>query len=172
MRIVEAPRATVNEADGSQVMVNGTVVGVNFDAKKAAEEGSVADSVTRLTAALNATGMSLDAQKIAEDSTAKDGEYPITRLSQAQFDRLRDQLAIPGVVTNEQAELVAKDPGFAPALLSQVKKVVDSEVDGHVGWRVVTVNPNGLDADVLTDHAATPAPVSYTHLTLPTNREV
>ena len=158
MRIVEAPRATVNEADGSQVMVNGTVVGVNFDAKKAAEQGSVADSVTRLTAALNATGMSLNAQKIAEDSTATDGEYPITRLDQAQFDRLRDQLAIPGVVTNEQAELVSKDPGFAPALLSQVKKVVDSEVDGNVGWRVVTVNPNGLDADVLTDHAATPAP--------------
>ncbi|MGV9859482.1 penicillin-binding transpeptidase domain-containing protein [Gordonia sp. NPDC003425] len=158
MRIVEAPRATVNEADGSEVMANGSVVGINFDAQKAAAGGSVADSVTRLVSVLRPFEPSLDAQKIAEESTATDGEYPITRLSHADFDRLRDQLAIPGVVHNEQAELVPTDPGFAPALLTQVRKVVDDEVDGRVGWRIVTVNPNGLDADVLTDHAASPAP--------------
>ncbi|MFT4042061.1 MAG: penicillin-binding transpeptidase domain-containing protein [Gordonia sp. (in: high G+C Gram-positive bacteria)] len=158
LRIVEAPRATVNEADGSEVMRNGTVVGLNFDAKKAAASGSVVDSVTRLAAALHRIAPTLDVQKIAEESTASDGQYPITRLSHADFDRLRDQLAIPGVVTNEQAELVSTDPTFAPALLAQVKKVVDSEVDGRVGWRIVTVNPNGLDADVLADHAASPAP--------------
>lgn len=158
MQTVGAPRATVNESDGSEVMINGTVVGVNFDARKAAESGSVADSATRLVAALASVDRSLSAQKIAEESTASEEPYPITRISEATFDRLRDQLAIPGVVTNEQAELVAKDPRFAPALLSQVKKVVDSEVDGRAGWRIVTVNPNGSDAEVLADHAAEPAP--------------
>ncbi|RPA12563.1 penicillin-binding transpeptidase domain-containing protein [Gordonia sp. OPL2] len=158
LRILGAPRATVNEADGSEVMVNGTVVGINFDAAAAAASGSVADSVTRLVSVLRPFDPTLSAQKIAEESTAAQTPYPITRLSQRDFDRLRDQLAIPGVVHNEQAELVAKNPGFAPALLTEVKKVVDKEVDGRVGWRVVTVNPNGLDADVLADHAPEPAP--------------
>lgn len=158
LRITEPPRAAVNEADGSQVMTSGTVIGVNFDAKAAAAQGSVADSATRLVAALSASQPGLDAQRIAEESTASDGPYPITRLSSGDFDRLRDQLAIPGVVTNEQAELVPTDPSFAPALLSQVRKVVDGEVDGRVGWRVATVNPNGLDADILVDKPAQPAP--------------
>ncbi|MFW0796339.1 penicillin-binding transpeptidase domain-containing protein [Gordonia sp. CPCC 205515] len=158
LRTVEAPRATVNESDGSRVMTNGTVVGINFDAKQAAASGSVADSVTRLVSALHGVDPTLSAQKIAEDATATDGQYPITRMSHQTFDRLRDRLAIPGVVHNEQAELVPTDKNFAPALLSEVKKVVDGEVDGRVGWRVVTVNPNGLDADVLEDHAAQPSP--------------
>lgn len=158
LRIVEAPRAAVNESDGSEVMTNGSVVGINFDAKQAAAGGSVADSVTRLVTALRGIDPSLSAQTIAEEATATDGQYPITRLSQQTFDRLRDRLAIPGVVHNEQAELVPVNKNFAPALLTEVKKVVDSEVDGRVGWRIVTVNPNGLDADVLEDHAAQPAP--------------
>ncbi|ACY21370.1 penicillin-binding protein transpeptidase [Gordonia bronchialis DSM 43247] len=158
LNITEPPRATVNEADGSEVMVNGTVIGVTFDAHEAATQGSVADSVTRLVDVLRPYDRSLSAQVIAEESTAENGPYPITRLSRATFDRLRDQLAIPGVEHNEQAELVARDPRFAPALLTQVKRVVDDEVDGRVGWRVATVNPNGLDADILSDHAPQAAP--------------
>ncbi|WP_137809351.1 MULTISPECIES: penicillin-binding transpeptidase domain-containing protein [unclassified Gordonia (in: high G+C Gram-positive bacteria)] len=159
LQIVEAPRATVNESDGSEVMVNGTVVGVNFDATAAAEQGaSVAESVTGAVAVLRRFSPSLNEQTIIEQVTANRQQYPLARLSHDQFDRLRDQLAIPGVVTNEQAELVPEDPRFAPALLTEVKKVVDSEVSGRAGWRVVTVNPNGLDADVLADHDPDPAP--------------
>ncbi|MGW5521577.1 penicillin-binding transpeptidase domain-containing protein [Gordonia sp. NPDC003950] len=158
LRTTAAPRATVNEADGSEVMVNGTVVGINFDAKAAAAQGSVGDSVTRLVDVLAPVDPTLNAQKIAEESTADDGQYPITRLSTADFDRLRDQLAIPGVVHNEQAELVPTNPAFAPALLTGVRSVVDGELAGRSGWQIVTVNPNGLDADTLTDHAAEPSP--------------
>ena len=159
LRLTDAPRATVNEADGSEVMVNGTVVGIGFDATQATSSGgSVADSVTCLVDVLRPFNPKLNAQQIAEESTATQGTYPIARLSTADFDRLRDQLAIPGVVHNEQAELVAKDPNFAPVLLSGIRQVVDGEVNGTVGWKVVTVNPNGLDADTLADHAAQPAP--------------
>lgn len=168
LRITEPPRASVNESDGSEVMGNGTVIGVNFDAKAAAAQGSVAESATQLVEALRGSVRGLDAQRIAEESTAADGPYPITRLSTDDFDRLRDRLAIPGVVTNEQAELLPRDPSFAPALLTQVRKVVTDEVDGRVGWRVVTVNPNGLDADVLADHDSQPAPA----ITLSLSRQV
>ncbi|GAC53331.1 penicillin-binding transpeptidase domain-containing protein [Gordonia amicalis] len=159
LQIIEAPRATVNEADGSEVMVNGTVVGVNFDAGEATEQGaSVATSVTSAVGVLRRLNPDLDEQLITEQVTSSRRQYPLARLSHAQFDRLRDQLAIPGVVTNEQAELVPKDPKFAPALLTEVKKVVDGEVAGRAGWRVVSVNPNGLDAAVLADHDPDPSP--------------
>ncbi|MBD0861273.1 penicillin-binding transpeptidase domain-containing protein [Gordonia sp. zg691] len=159
LQIVEAPRATVNESDGSEVMVNGTVVGVNFDPTAAAEQGaSIAESVTGAVAVLRRFNPSLDEQAITEEVTASGQQYPLARLTHAQFDRLRDRLAIPGVVNNEQAELVSKDPDFAPALLTEVKKVVDTEVAGRAGWRVATINPNGLAADVLADHDADPSP--------------
>lgn len=158
LRVTEAPRATVNEADGSQVMVNGTVIGLNFDAAQAAAQGGVGDAVTRLVDVLHPIDPGLDAQKIAEESTATDRPYPITRLSTADFDRLRDQLAIPGVVHNEQSELVAGDPHFAPVVLGGVRSVVDGDIAGLAGWKVVTLNTNGLDADILTDHAPQPAP--------------
>ncbi|MEO9328759.1 penicillin-binding transpeptidase domain-containing protein [Gordonia aurantiaca] len=159
LQIIEAPRATVNESDGSEVMVNGSVVGVNFDPVKAAELGaSIPDSVTSAVAVLRRFNKDLDEQAITEKVTSDRQQYPLARMTHAQFDRLRDQLAIPGVVTNEQAELVPKDPKFAPALLTEVKKVVDGEVAGRAGWRVVSVNPNGLDADVLADHEPDPAP--------------
>ncbi|MGC4932610.1 penicillin-binding transpeptidase domain-containing protein [Gordonia sp. DT30] len=157
MRTTEAPRATVNEADGSEVMVNGTVIGINFDAKAAAAQGSVGDSVTRMVDVLRPLHPDLDPQRIAEESTSSGRPYPIARLSEADFNRLRDQLAIPGVVHNEQSELVPTDAGFAPVLLNGVRPVVEDEVAGRAGWRVVTLNPNGLDADVLADHASSPA---------------
>ncbi|QTI66827.1 penicillin-binding transpeptidase domain-containing protein [Gordonia polyisoprenivorans] len=158
LRITEAPRATVNEADGSEVMDNGTVIGINFDAKAAMAAGTpVGDAVTQLVSVLAPFAPNLDPQRIAEESTSSGRQYPITRLSEADFNRLRDQLAIPGVVYNEQSELVPTDPTFAPVLLNGVRGVVDDEVVGRAGWRVVTVNPNGLDADVLADHAPEPA---------------
>ncbi|MDL9936270.1 penicillin-binding transpeptidase domain-containing protein [Gordonia sp. ABSL1-1] len=158
LRVLQSPRATVNEADGSEVMVDGTLIGVTFDAKEAARQGSVADSVTQLVDVLGPFDRSLSAQQIAEESTATTGPYPIMRLTEDTFNRLRDRLAIPGVGHNEQRILTAKDKNFAPALLSQVRKVVESDLDGQTGWRVVTVNPNGLDADVLADQAPQPAP--------------
>ena len=39
MRIVEAPRATVNESDGSEVMVNGTVIASGEPAAIRADRG-------------------------------------------------------------------------------------------------------------------------------------
>ncbi|WP_040525122.1 penicillin-binding transpeptidase domain-containing protein [Gordonia effusa] len=158
-QVTEAPRAAVNEADGSTVMTNGTMVGVSFDAKAATDAGgNVVDSVTRLIAAIGRYNPTLSAQSVIERSTASDDPYPIARLTNADFDRLRDQLAIPGVIATDQAELTSTDKQFAPALLSQVKKAVGSELEGTVGWRIAVVNPNGLVADMVSENAAKPAP--------------
>ena len=158
-RVLEAPRAEVNEADGSRVMANGTVVGISFDAKAAQRAGAEpAESVTAAVNALHRFDPKLDAQQIAETATATGTPYSLIRLSHSDFDQLRDRLAIPGIVATDQAELLPTDPGFAPALLTQVRKVVGDQTVGAPGWRVDVVNPNGLTAGVLTDHSPTPAP--------------
>ncbi len=157
-QVTAAPHAAVNEADGSAVMTDGSIVGINFDAKAAtAAGGTVVDSVTRMLGVLGPL-THLSAQVVTEQSTASGKPYPIVRLSNQDFDRIRDQLAIPGVIAVDQAELTPTDKDFAPALMAQIKNAVGAELDGTVGWRIAVVNPNGLVADILTDNAAKPAP--------------
>lgn len=154
----DPPRAAVNESDGSEVMVDGTVVAVSFDASEAAEAGSVVDSVHRMIAVLGPLIPGLNAQVIAERATAQDEPLPIGRLQPGDFDRLRDSLALPGVVTEDQAVLVPRDPNFAPAVVARVRDEVAGELTGSSGWRVTVRNPNGLVADVVADEPGKPAP--------------
>lgn len=154
----DPPRAAVNESDGSEVMVDGTVVAVSFDAAQASASGSVVDSVHRMIAVLGPLVPGLNAQVIAERATAQDDPLPIGRLQPEDFDRVRDSLAVPGVVTEEQAVLVPRDPGFAPAVVARVRDEVAGELTGASGWRVSVRNPNGLVADVVADEPGKPAP--------------
>src|SRR5581483_7752439 len=48
--------------------------------------------------------------------------------------------------------------GFAPALVAQVKKAGSDQLDGEAGWRIVSVNQNGVDVGVLDETPPTPAP--------------
>jgi cell division protein FtsI/penicillin-binding protein 2 len=65
---------------------------------------------------------------------------------------------LPGVVVTPQAELLPTDDTFAPDIISQVKSAVLDDLDGQAGWRVVSVNQNGVDVDVLNEVAGAPAP--------------
>lgn len=159
MRTIDAQRAAVRENDGSNVLVPGTVYEVRFDAAVAAESDAVVATAGSLAGVLGRFDPSLSAQAIAEQSTGLGGQYSVITLGQHDFDQVRDQLAgLPGVSTSEQADLVAPDPAFAPTLLTQVKKEVSKDLDGNAGWRVVLVNPNGVDADVLAETPPDPAP--------------
>ncbi|WP_026917673.1 penicillin-binding transpeptidase domain-containing protein [Gordonia shandongensis] len=152
------PRAAVNESDGSEVMVNGVVVGIAFDGAEAARSGDVFGAARQLVDTLRPLVPGLDPQIIAEQSTAQTEPMSIGRISEDDFDRLRDRLAIPGVVTDPQAVLMPRDDRFAPQLLAQVKQTVGSALDGTAGWRVSVVNPNGLVADVVSEDRGRPAP--------------
>ncbi len=62
------------------------------------------------------------------------------------------------MVITPQAALLPTDEKFAPAIINQVKNAVVGELDGQAGWRVVTVNQNGVDVDVLHEVPGQPAP--------------
>jgi cell division protein FtsI/penicillin-binding protein 2 len=57
-----------------------------------------------------------------------------------------------------QADLLPTNAAFAPAVVSEVRKAVIDELDGEAGWRVVSVNKNSADVDVLNEVPAKPAP--------------
>jgi len=65
---------------------------------------------------------------------------------------------LAGIVVTAEADLLPTDEGFAPDVVAQVKKAVIDQLDGQAGWRVVSVNQNGVDVGILNEVPGTPAP--------------
>ncbi len=150
-------RASVNERSGSDVLVPGNLYHFALDAKAAG--AYLMTTATAVVDALRPFDDTLDAQRLAEQASSS--PEPLSLITLRQSDR--DQVAAvlgnrPGVVITPQAELLPTDEHFAPAIISEVKKAVVDELDGQAGWRVVSVNQNGVDVDVLNEVPAAPAP--------------
>ena len=154
----DAPRrASVNERGGSDVLVPGFLYHYGLDAKTAA--GELMPTARAAVDALRPFDDTLDAQRLAEQASSSGRPLDLITLRQSDHDRVAPALANrPGLVVTPQAELLPTDDGFAPAIISQVKKSVVDELDGQAGWRVVSVNQNGSDVDVLNEVAGAPAP--------------
>ncbi|SIS10952.1 penicillin-binding transpeptidase domain-containing protein [Williamsia sterculiae] len=156
---LDAPMATVNETDGTEILRQGEVVAVRFDASVAAQRGSVGDAATTLAELLTRYDPTLSAQKIAEESTAQQGPHVVATLQSGDYDKISDQLAaVAGVDARRQGDLLPTDPTFAPEVVGQVKSVVAGELGGTPGWRVVTLGVNGQVSDVLAQTDPRPAP--------------
>jgi hypothetical protein len=154
----DAPRrASVNERGGTDVLVPGFLYHYTLDAKRAA--GDLMPTARAVADALRPFDDTMDAQRLAEQASSSPRALDLITLRQSDHQRVSPGLAnLPGVVITPQAELLPTDDGFAPAIINQVKKSVIDELDGEAGWRVVTVNQNGADVDVLNEVAGAPAP--------------
>ncbi|MDG5484133.1 penicillin-binding transpeptidase domain-containing protein [Mycolicibacterium gadium] len=150
-------RASVNERGGTDVLVPGYLYNFSLDAQTAA--GSLMTTSRAVVDALRPFDNTLDPQRLAEQaSSSKKPMYLIT-LRQSDHDRVAGAIGqLPGVVITAQAELMPTDETFAPAIVNEVKKAVVDELDGQAGWRVVSVNQNNVDVDVLNEVAGEPAP--------------
>ncbi|MDO3638223.1 penicillin-binding transpeptidase domain-containing protein, partial [Mycolicibacterium arseniciresistens] len=101
----------------------------------------------------------LDAQRLAEVASSSPGPLSLITLRQSDHDRVAGALgAVPGVVVTPQAAMLPTDDSFAPAIVEEVRKAVIDELDGQAGWRVVSVNHNGVDVDVLNEVPGNPSP--------------
>ena len=150
-------RASVNERSGTDVLVPGNLYHFALDAKAAG--AYLMTTATAVADALRPFDDTMDAQRLAEEASSS--PEPLSLITLRQSDR--DQVAAvlgnrPGVVITPQAELLPTDEHFAPAIISEVKKAVVDDLDGQSGWRVVSVNQNGSDIDVLNEVPAAPAP--------------
>jgi hypothetical protein len=157
LRADPPPRASVNERGGTEVLVPGNLYHYELDASAA---GIALMATARAVAdALRPFDDTMDAQLLAEQASSSAQPLSLITLRQSDHDRVVGAIgALPGVVVTPQAELLPTDDEFAPAIISQVKKEVVDELDGQAGWRVVTVNQNGVDVDVLNEVLGEPAP--------------
>ncbi len=157
LRADAPPRASVIERGGTEVLVPGFHYHYSLDATAAG--GSLMPTARTVADVLRQFDNTMDAQRLAEQASASKEPISLIMLNQADHDRVRGPLgALPGVVITPQPELLPTDPSFAPAILGEVKKAVVDELDGQAGWRVVTVNQNGVDVDVLNEVPGAPAP--------------
>jgi len=156
LRADPPPRASVNELGGTNVLVPADVYHYQLDAARAGDQlmptaGTVAD-------ALRQFDDTMDAQRLAEQASSSTKPLDLITLRPDDHDKVAAIDALPGVVVTPQADLLPTDDNFAPAIIGQVKKAVLDELDGEAGWRVVSVNQNGADVNVLNEVPASPAP--------------
>ena len=150
-------RASVNERSGTDVLVPGNLYQFALDAKAAG--AYLMTTATAVVDALRPFDDTLDPQRLAEQASSSPGPMSLITLRQSDRDQVAAVLGNrPGVVITPQAELLPTDEQFAPAIISEVKKAVVNDLDGQAGWRVVSVNQNGADVDVLNEVPGAPAP--------------
>jgi cell division protein FtsI/penicillin-binding protein 2 len=154
----DAPRrASVNERGGSDVLVPGYVYHYSLDAKAAA--GELMPTAIAIADALRPFDNTMDPQRLAE--LASSSARPMGLITLRKDDHERVSAAIgarPGVVITPQPEMLPTDERFAPAIVNQVKQSVTDQLDGQAGWRIVSVNQNGAEVDVLNEVPGAPAP--------------
>ncbi len=150
-------RASVNEVGGTDVLAPGNVYHYSLDAGKAGPY--LIATAHAVVDALRPFDDTLDPQLIAEQASATGKPFSLITLRKDDNDRMAPLVRnLPGVVITPQADLLPTDDLFAPAIVNEVKKAVLSELDGQAGWRIVSVNQNGVDVAVLNEVEPSPAP--------------
>ena len=67
---------------------------------------------------------------------------------------------------NKEAALVRPDPGFAPDIMSRVSGLVEKDLQGKNGWKVVVTTAEGAEVSEVSSHDASAAPsvnISLSH---------
>ncbi len=150
-------RASVNELGGTEVLAPGSRYRYQLDAARAG--GDLMTTARVLADVLRPFDSTISPQRIAEQASSINGPLDLITLRPSDHDRVAGALdALPGVIVTPQADMLPTNDNFAPAVISEVKKAVEDELDGEAGWRVVSVNKNSADVDVLTEVAPKPAP--------------
>jgi Penicillin binding protein transpeptidase domain/NTF2-like N-terminal transpeptidase domain len=152
-------RASVNELGGSDVLAPGYLYHYTLDATQAGP--ALIDTAHAIVEALHPFNDTLtDPQLLAEKASSATDPLDLgVTLHPDDNDKIAPVLGhLPGIVITPQADFLPTDPHFAPAVVAAVKKAVGSQLDGQAGWRVVSVNQNGVDVAVLHEVEGSPAP--------------
>ncbi len=158
LRADQPPRASVNELGGSDVLAPGYLYHYTLDASLAGP--ALIGTANAVVGTLRPFNDSLnDPQLLAEQASSSTQPLDLVTLHPDDNDKVFPAIGrLPGVVVTPQADILPTDPHFAPAIIAEVKKAVIDQLDGQAGWRVVSVNQNGVDVAVLHEVEGSPAP--------------
>lgn len=155
LRTWDPPRAPVIGSDGAELLEPGLSALVLFDAAKADSPRRSADRVVEALAEIRPD---LRAQTLVEYATGVDGYYSVARISGEEAEEIGPRLdTVPGVLVSDQPDLLPTHPDLSNQVIGQIKDASQGLVDGRPGWRVVSVNRDGVDVAVLTETEAAPA---------------
>jgi hypothetical protein len=150
-------RASVNDVGGTDVLKPGYLYHYELDAQKAGAQ--LMPTVRAVVAALHPFDNTLDAQRLAEQASSSTKPMDLITLKPDDNNRVAPAIGhLPGIVVTPQPDMLPTDEGFAPDVVAQVKKAVLAQLNGQAGWRVVSVNQNGVDVGILDEVPGTPAP--------------
>ncbi|HEY3996794.1 MAG TPA: penicillin-binding transpeptidase domain-containing protein [Mycobacterium sp.] len=158
LRADQPHRASVNDVGGSNVLVPGYLYHYTLDATQAGSGLSgtahaVVDTLHPFNGALN------DPQLLAEQASSSTNPVDLVTLKPDDNDKVFPAIGrLPGIVITPQPEILPTDPHFASAVVTEVKKAVADQLDGEPGWRVVSVNQNNVEVEVLHEVQGSPAP--------------
>ncbi|MEU9693111.1 penicillin-binding transpeptidase domain-containing protein [Amycolatopsis japonica] len=158
--------APVLDRDGTPLLRPQTVVSVVLDPAKAGDLVAVTD---KLGAALNRFEASVTGQSIRDGvKTLKPGSgYPVVSLRANSYQEVKPEIYdLPGVRFSQQERLLPDDKNFGKQVLPAVRSLVEDQVEGSAGWRVVTLDTGGGEIVDLHSEHPKPAPAVVSTLSV------
>lgn len=158
--------APVLDRDGELLMSPDEVISVLFEPEKAGDASAVAGALATTLAGIDST----ITQKSIMDGASKapDGQpYQVVALRSADYERVKPRIyELPGVRFTSSPRLLAVDRALAPTLLPGIRKLVEADLIGKAGWRVITTDVSGAEVAELYAKAAEPAQAARVTLSL------
>ena len=155
---VETPRlAPVLDRDGVALLQPETVIGVQLHPTEAGDVPAVAAA---LAEALHPLEPAVTAQSVMDGTAATPpgSPYSVVSLRAADYQRVKPAIyELPGVRFIEQERLLAADRTLGEQVLPAVRSLVEEQVKGRSGWRVVTLDATGGELAELHAQPAQPA---------------
>jgi cell division protein FtsI/penicillin-binding protein 2 len=142
VRDTDPELAPVLDRDGNPLIAADRVVSVVLDPAKAGDVASVAGTLATAVGKFDPT---ITQQSIL-DGIAKDNNQPYAVVSLRDADYQTAKAAIyqlPGVRFSATTRLLPVDKNLANQLLPTIRKMVEPQVSGKSGFRVVSLNATG-----------------------------
>jgi beta-lactamase class D len=149
--------APVLDRDGNLVLSPSRVVSVLLEKDKAGDVSAVAGALATTLSGIDNT---ITQQSILDgvNKTPAGQPYQVVALRQTDYDVIKPAIYdLPGVRFTSAPRLLPENKAFAPTVLPGIRKVVEADLTGKAGWRVITTDPAGAEVEELYSKAAEPA---------------
>jgi hypothetical protein len=150
--------APVLDRDGVPLMRPQTVIGVVVDPQKTGDASAVAGSLAK---ALHRYEPSVTGRSVLDgmNKTKPGDAYPVITLRAGDYQRVKPVIYdLPGVRFASQERLLPVARGSGQQVLPGIRALVEQQLAGAAGWRIVTRDVTGGEVSELKAEPPHPAP--------------
>ncbi|WIY02375.1 penicillin-binding transpeptidase domain-containing protein [Amycolatopsis mongoliensis] len=150
--------APVLDRDGVPLMRPQTVIGVVVDPQKTGNASAVAGSLAK---ALHRYEPSVTGRSVLDgmNKTKPGDAYPVITLRAGDYQRVKPVIYdLPGVRFASQERLLPVTRGSGQQVLPGIRALVEQQLAGAAGWRIVTRDVTGGEVSELKAEPPSPSP--------------